>query len=112
MHVVREPAPAVDLDDRQPFPVLGLEHRVVRDVDLVELEPELGPEAAHDVERTLAQMATVCVVHGDMHDSSNPTPAPRPRRPERKEGAGSAGARSAKHILTFGEPQALRTTYG
>jgi hypothetical protein len=65
LHVVREPAPAVDLDDRQPFPVLGLERRVARDVDLVELEAELGVEAAHDLECAPAQMAPFGVVHGD-----------------------------------------------
>ena len=57
LHVVRETAPAVDLHDGQPFPVLRLQMLHAADVHLVELEIELCVKRAQLFDRTLAQMA-------------------------------------------------------
>ena len=65
LDVVREPAPAVDLDDRKPFPIFGLEGRVAPDVDLAQVEAELGMQRAHLFERALAQVAVLGVVNDD-----------------------------------------------
>ncbi len=46
LHVVGEAPPAVDLDDRQPLPVFGLEGGVAGDVDLAQVEAELLAELA------------------------------------------------------------------
>ena len=59
-------APAVDLDDRQPFPVLGLERRVARDVDLVELEAELGVEVRDHAAGSLTEVTARGVVDDDV----------------------------------------------
>jgi hypothetical protein len=66
LDVVREAAPAVDLDDRQPLPVLGLERRVAGDVHLAQLEAELVPERPHLRERALAQVAALRVINDDL----------------------------------------------
>ena len=66
LHVVRETAPAVDLDHRQPLPVLGLEGRVAADVDLAQVEAELVAERANLFERALAQVTAFCVKDGDL----------------------------------------------
>jgi hypothetical protein len=66
LEVIGEPPPAVDLDDREPLPVAGLELRIARDVDLAELEIELVAEAAQLLERALAEMAPRRVVDGDL----------------------------------------------
>jgi hypothetical protein len=54
---VRERSLAVDLDDRQELPVPQLELAVATDVDDLEIEVELGLDAAHDLEGALAQLA-------------------------------------------------------
>jgi hypothetical protein len=59
--VVDEGALAVDLDDRQPFAVPGLELGPAADVDLVELELVLAPHLCEGSPRTLAEMAVVRV---------------------------------------------------
>ena len=64
LDVVRETAPAVDLDHRQPLPVLGLEGRVAADVDLAQVEADLVAERAHLRERPLAQVTAFSVVNG------------------------------------------------
>jgi hypothetical protein len=69
LEVVGEPPPAIDLDDREPLPVAGLELRIARDVDLAELEVELVAEAAQLLERALAEMAPGCVVDGDLRST-------------------------------------------
>ena len=66
LHVVREAAPAVDLDNRQPLPVGGLELGVARDVDLAQVEAELGSQRAHLCKRPLAQVATLRVEDDDL----------------------------------------------
>ena len=66
LHEVREPAAPVDLDDRDPLPVFGLESGVAADVHLPQLEPELGLESAHLCERALAQVALLSVVDDDL----------------------------------------------
>ena len=65
MDVVGEDPLAVDLDDREPLPVAGLELRVARDVDLLEREAELGAELLELLARPVAEMAALRVVEGD-----------------------------------------------
>jgi hypothetical protein len=55
--VVDEAAPAVDLDDRDPFAVLGLEIRVAVDRDLAELEAELVLRGGDDPAGRRAEVA-------------------------------------------------------
>ena len=64
LDVIGETAPPVDLDHRQPLPVLGLEGRVAADVDLAQVEAELGVERAHLRERALTEMTPLGVVNG------------------------------------------------
>ena len=66
LHVVREAAPAVDLDDRQPLAIRGLELGLAGDVDLVQVEAELGSERTHLGERTLAEVAPLRVIDDDL----------------------------------------------
>jgi hypothetical protein len=66
LDVVRETAPAVDLDDREPLPVLGLEGRVAADVHLPQLEAELLPESDDHAAGLLAQVAAGSVVEDDL----------------------------------------------
>jgi hypothetical protein len=65
LDVVGEPAPAVDLDDREPLPILGLEGRIAGDVHLPQVEAELVAERPHLRERALAQVTAVSVKDGD-----------------------------------------------
>ena len=65
LDVVREAPPSVDLDNRQPLAVRGLESRIAADVDLLEREAELVPERPQLPERPLAEVAPLCVVDGD-----------------------------------------------
>jgi hypothetical protein len=58
VHVVDETAPAVDLDDRDPLAVRGLELRVPVDYDLPQLEAELVARSRDDAPRRLAEVAT------------------------------------------------------
>jgi hypothetical protein len=44
LHVVREAATPVDLDDGEPLAILGLEDRVAGDLHLAQLEVELAVE--------------------------------------------------------------------
>ena len=66
LDVVGETAPAVDFDDREPLPILGLEGRVASDIHLQQMEAELVTERAHLCERPLAQVATFGVKDGDL----------------------------------------------
>ena len=66
LDVVRETAPAVDLDHREPLPILGLEGRVAPDVHLPQIEAELVAERAHLLERTLTQVTAFGVKEGDL----------------------------------------------
>jgi hypothetical protein len=65
LHVVREAAPAVDLDDRKPLPVFRLERGVTGDVDLVQLEAELLPELGDHAAGALTEVAARGVVERD-----------------------------------------------
>ena len=56
---------AVDLHDRKPLAVAGLELRVTADVDL-ELEPQLVPRRVNDPARRGAQVAPLGVVEDDV----------------------------------------------
>ena len=66
LDVVRETAPAVDLDHREPLPILGLEGGVAADVHLPQIEAELVTERAHLLERALAQVTAFRVKDGDL----------------------------------------------
>jgi hypothetical protein len=57
VHVVAERLVAVDLDDRDPLAVLALELRVARDVDLLELEVELGLDVGENAAGSVAEVA-------------------------------------------------------
>jgi hypothetical protein len=63
--VVHEGALAVDLNDRQPLPIAGLEFGVARDVHLGELEAELVSQLADGRARPLAEVAALRVVQSD-----------------------------------------------
>jgi hypothetical protein len=63
--VVDEAPPAVDLDDRDPFPVLGLERGVAVDPDLPQLEAQLVARRADDAACGLAEMAARRGVEND-----------------------------------------------
>jgi hypothetical protein len=65
LHVVRETAPAVDLDHGEPFPVLRLERRVAGDVDLPEVEAKLPLELGDHAASPLTQVAARRVVQRD-----------------------------------------------
>jgi len=58
----------VDLHHRQPLPVLRLELAVAADVDLLELEGQLGPDLFEDAAGPLAEVAILCVVQSDLTD--------------------------------------------
>jgi hypothetical protein len=62
---VGEGTHAVDLDDRQLRAVAALEIGVAGDVDDGEIEAELVPRGADDLERALAEPAVRSVVDGD-----------------------------------------------
>jgi hypothetical protein len=57
MHVVDETAPAVDLDDRDPLAVRGLELGIAVDRDLPQLEAELIARSRDDAPGGLAEVA-------------------------------------------------------
>jgi hypothetical protein len=66
VHVVREAPPPVDLDDRDPLTVLGLETGIAVDRDLAQLEAELFLRRADDPPGRLAQMAAGGRVEDDL----------------------------------------------
>jgi len=55
--VVDEAPPSVDLDNRDPLPVRGLELGVAVDRDLLELEAELLARGSDDAARRRAEVA-------------------------------------------------------
>jgi hypothetical protein len=57
VYVVDEAPPAVDLDDRDPLAVRGLELGVAVDRDLPQLEAELVPCRGDDTPRRRAEVA-------------------------------------------------------
>ena len=66
MHVVDEAAPAVDLHDRDPLAVGGLELGVSVDRDLPQLEAELVSRPGYDAPRRLAEVAARRGVEDDL----------------------------------------------
>jgi hypothetical protein len=62
IHVVDEGAPAVDLDDRQPLPVLSLELGIAGDVYL----PERNAALLQDRARAVAEVASRGVEQDDV----------------------------------------------
>jgi hypothetical protein len=67
---VDESALPVDLDHGQPLSVLRLELVVAADVDLLELEGQLGPDLLDDAAGLLAEVAALRVVQSDPTDRS------------------------------------------
>jgi hypothetical protein len=57
VHVIDETAPAVDLDDRDPLAVPGLELGIAVDRHLPQLEAELVARSRDDAPRRLAEVA-------------------------------------------------------
>jgi hypothetical protein len=70
--VVDESPLTVDLDDRQPLAVAGLELRVAADVDLFELELVLLPKRCERAQRTLTEMTAFGVIQDDLRYGYNP----------------------------------------
>jgi hypothetical protein len=62
----RERPLAVDLNDREPLAVAGLELRVAADIDLLQVEPEVVPNGTHDTLRGGAEVAPLGVVEDDV----------------------------------------------
>jgi len=57
VHVVDEPPPAVDLHNRDPLAVRGLEPGIAVDRDLAQLEAELVPRSRNDPAGSSAEVA-------------------------------------------------------
>ena len=64
--VVGEPAPSVDLDDRDPLPILGLELGVAVDRNLPQLEAEFVMRSTDNAACRLAQVAAGRGVEDDI----------------------------------------------
>jgi hypothetical protein len=62
LHAVDGDALAVELEHRQPFPVAPLELRLAGDIDLDELETELGPQRLELLAGALAEVAVAADV--------------------------------------------------
>jgi hypothetical protein len=62
---VGERPPTVDLHDRKPLAIPGLELRVAADVDLLQLEPQLVPRRVDDTPRGDAEVAPLGVEEDD-----------------------------------------------
>jgi hypothetical protein len=56
---------AVDLDHRKALAIAALELGIAGDVDLLEVEGNLGPDCVQDAPGALAQVAARRVVYGD-----------------------------------------------
>ena len=66
LDVVRETAPAVDLDDRQPLAIRALQLGIAADVDLAKVEVELALQRSQLFERALTEVAALRVVDDDV----------------------------------------------
>lgn len=66
MDVVDEAPLAIDLDDRNPLPILGLELRHSVDRHLAQLEAELAARSRHDAPSRRAEMAARRGVEDDL----------------------------------------------
>jgi hypothetical protein len=66
VHVVDETPPAVDLDDRDPLTVRGLQLGIAVDRDLPQLELQLVPRRADDAPCCLAEVAARRGVEDDV----------------------------------------------
>jgi hypothetical protein len=64
--VIHEAAPPVDLDDRNPLPVGGLEGWIAVDCDFPQIEAELLLRLPDDPPRRLAEMAAGRGVQRDL----------------------------------------------
>jgi hypothetical protein len=66
LDVIREAPPTVDLDDRQPLAIFGLERLVAGDIHLAQREPELGLERPDLLQSPLAKVAALRVEDDDV----------------------------------------------
>jgi hypothetical protein len=66
MHVVDEAPPAVDLDHRDPLPILGLQCGIAVDRHLAQLEAELVLRGRDDSPGGLAEVAARGGVEDDL----------------------------------------------
>jgi hypothetical protein len=66
VHVIDEAPPPVDLHDRDPFAVAGLELGFAVDRDLSQLEAELLVRSRDDAPGRLAEMAALRGVEDDL----------------------------------------------
>jgi hypothetical protein len=66
VHVVDETPPAVDLDDRDPLAILGLQLRIAVDRNLAQLEAELVVRGRDDAPGGLAEVAARGGVEDDL----------------------------------------------
>jgi hypothetical protein len=68
LDVVHEGSLPVDLHHREPLAVLGLELRLATDVDLLELEWDVGADGFQHSARAFAEVATLRVIEDDLRD--------------------------------------------
>jgi hypothetical protein len=68
LEVVCKTSATVDLDDREPLAVFGLERVVAADVDFAQLESELGLQVPQSSDDGLAEVASLRVVDDDLRD--------------------------------------------
>ncbi len=66
--MVREAPATIDFYDGEPLAVFGLECVVAADVDLAQLESELGLQLPQSSDSDLAEMAPLRVVDDDLRD--------------------------------------------
>jgi hypothetical protein len=66
--VVHEGPLPVDLHDRQPLPVSGLEPRISADVDFIQIEWNLGADGLDHGPGALAEVTALRVVENDVMD--------------------------------------------
>jgi hypothetical protein len=111
VHEVREGLLPVDLDDRDPLPVGTLELGIAGDVDLDELEPDVGADGLDHPRRALAEMAALRPVEG------HPAPGGRHRVMVKTASAvdgwtpSSPSTGCARRRMTY-EPSARRRPLG
>jgi hypothetical protein len=68
LEVVCKTSATVDLDDREPLAVFGLERVVASDVDLAQREAELGLQLPQSSDGGLAEVAPLRVVNDNLGD--------------------------------------------
>ena len=70
VYVVDKGPLPVDLHHWEPLTVARLQHGIVVDLDLLEVERNLLPDLGDDSPRALTQVASRCVIQDDLRDRS------------------------------------------